>query len=191
MREKLIGFFGAVFRTDPDLLRSRIVEIPKEQGIAQDSITIILWLSDSDYSKALLKTAGFSKVADTPIPGGSGRRIIHADDVDFLYGWYCATGDTAALEPMLNYVLKADWSVPDSKPGYAAAMLQYFCEKDLRAWTHVAEFVRAHPVDGELRDLFNAMLKTKPANQALAPTSTSVTIPADAGLAPAVAVAHL
>jgi len=162
MREKLIGFFGAVFRSHPELLKSRIKGVPTTPGVQQDAIALILWWSDQEYSRRLLRDAGLVEMANLPVPAVSGRRILTEDDSDFLYGWYSATGDTAALAPLATHIQQADWAAAEEQTYYAGAMIAYFASRDLRAWEYFHDFTKGLTLKREAQQVFDKALEEKP-----------------------------
>ena len=162
VREKLIGFFGAVFRQNPDLLRASIKSIPKEAGVEQDGIVLILWLADQDYSRGLLRDAGFAKVADTSIPPIQNRQIEREEDADFLESWYNATGNIQALMPMVRLIKETDWSQEDPKVGYTGAMIVEICRRDAKARKHIRELVEQKDLTKDARAVLEHALSAEP-----------------------------
>ena len=162
VREKFIGFFGAVFRQNPDLLRAKIKSIPKEAGVEQDGIVLILWLADQDYSRGLLRDSGFAKVADTPIPLIQNRQIEREEDADFLESWYNATGSIEALMPMVRLIKETDWSQKNSKADYAGSMIVEICRRDVKARIYIRVLVEQKDLTKDARTVLEHALSAEP-----------------------------
>ncbi|ATC62657.1 hypothetical protein CMV30_00995 [Nibricoccus aquaticus] len=162
MREKLIGFFGAVFRQNPDLLRASIKSIPKEAGVEQDGIVLILWLADQDYSRGLLRDAGFAKVADTSIPPIQNRQIEREEDADFLESWYNATGNIEALMPMVRLIKETDWAQKNPKADYTGAMVAEICRRDVKARIYIRVLVEQKDLTKDARAVLEHALSAEP-----------------------------
>ncbi len=107
MKELLSGFLGAVFRKHPELLLSHIRSIsifPKKEHVP---LAIIVWMADSNEGSQLLKEAGYDKLLTSRPPPIAKRHVYSVEDIDFLIGWFCGSGDRTALYPIAAELFKA------------------------------------------------------------------------------------
>ena len=167
IRERLIGFFGAVFRENPNLLTKKVHSVPKQSGIERDGIALILWYANKSTSRSLLAEAGLSSMTISPVPGISHRSIMTEEDVDFLFGWFCATGDIAAFEPLTKIIEISDLSKPNRRAEYAAAAIAYFSERDQRVRTLIETRLHNANLSTEAQLIYTHALKQNTPNKSL------------------------
>ena len=97
-----VSFASQVLRRHPELLKGRLDDLANVPGAQLAHLLDILWLSDTDESREILRTSGHAEyLARRPEPIGS-TKIEKAQDLDFCWGWFFATGDTAALDPIIS-----------------------------------------------------------------------------------------
>lgn len=90
------GFVSQVLHRYPSMIRGRfdnLSEYPEDQ---REIIQRILWLSDTKEARSIGAYAG-----NAP-PGIAGWKIQTGGDLDFCWGWFFATGDTAALDAIIS-----------------------------------------------------------------------------------------
>ena len=189
-RQILVGFFGAAWRAQPEVLRTKIKSLAEFSQTQKDDLAIIVWLSDSDYSRELLRREGLREMAGRRVPEIGSRAIIGPGDAKFLMGWFYATGDSEALRPLVTCVRLTDWSIAEEKADSCASALVVLCEQHERARLVVKAELKRPDLSDKAREIFLYALK-KRANQPPEPTALSVTPRADARVAPASTVAHL
>jgi tetratricopeptide (TPR) repeat protein len=97
----ILGFASQVLHRHPELLKGRFDD-PKSLPEAQLEQTLtLLWLSDTPQAREILGRCGHADyAARTPPPIGS-THVKEAQDLDFCWGWFFATGDPAALDPIV------------------------------------------------------------------------------------------
>jgi hypothetical protein len=177
-RDILIGFFGAALRGHPELISTRVKSIDQFPEKQRDDIALILWLSDLDCSRDVLRRSGRSEIASTPCPPIKNRKILYSGDAKFLVGWFYATGDGGALSPIVDYVASADWSIADPKADECGAALVVLCERHERVRVVVEQALKRPGLSENSRKAFLFALGEKRANQSPEPTAMSVTPPA-------------
>lgn len=98
----LKGFFSQVFHKYPSLLKGRLDDLSRFPEAQQQVLIELLWLSDTNEAKAILKANGKGDLASVPVPAVSKRKIHEASDLDFCWGAYFATGDPGTLDPIIS-----------------------------------------------------------------------------------------
>jgi hypothetical protein len=96
------GFTCRVLHTYPSLIKGRfdgLSEYPEDQ---REIIQRILWLSDTKEARAALGSGRDNAYAGKSPPGIAGWKIQGGGDLDFCWGWFFATGDTAALDSIIS-----------------------------------------------------------------------------------------
>lgn len=160
-RQLLVGFFGAAFRAQPDVLRSKIKSIAQFSPTQKDDLSIIVWLSDSDYAHELLRREGLREMAERRVPAIGSRRIVGPDDAKFLMGWFYATGDSEALRPLVAFVRSADWTIVEERADACASVLLVLCERHERARLVIEEELKYPGLSKKAREIFLYALKQK------------------------------
>jgi len=98
----LIGFVSQVVHRSPALIKGRLDQPREFPGEQKDAILQMLWLSDTPEARAVLVAAGEADLANTPPPPIATRVIRSGGDLDVCWGWFFATGDRAALVPIIR-----------------------------------------------------------------------------------------
>lgn len=171
-REMLIGFFGAALRPHPELIGSRLKSLDQFSEKRRDDISLILWLADSDVSRALLRQAGLREMASAPCPPVGKRKILSPRDAEFLMGWFYATGDAEALLPLVEFVVTTDWSSTDNRAEACGSALEVLCERHERARSVVEDVLKRKDLSESARKVFQFALG-KRANQSSEPRPTA------------------
>lgn len=97
-----LGFVSQVFHRYPALMHGRVDDLTAF-SIAERSVVIkLLWLSNTDQARQILAKAAADEVPSTRPPAIGAWKISSGQDLDFCWGWYFATGDTAALDPIIG-----------------------------------------------------------------------------------------
>jgi len=131
LRGFVTGFAGALFRQHPELINSYIKSVGMFPEADRDSVKIILWLADSENARCLLKSAAAEAhlVSRRP-PSIENRAIYSEEDIDFCTGWFEASGDTGALIPVTNVLLKPENYSGDLRIETAFVNLKGLYERD-------------------------------------------------------------
>lgn len=96
-----ISFISQVIRQNPALVKGRMDDFEHMSAATLNAVVAILWLSDTNEGRAILKANGLEEAAARPLPGISTRDVTDPSDLDFCWGWFFATGDTGALDPII------------------------------------------------------------------------------------------
>lgn len=151
IQEITIGFLSQIFRQNPALLKERIKNIDQFPEKERDAVRLILWWVDSDYSRELLRQNGDQDMLKYPPPGVEHHPILRSEDISFCIGWFDATGDTKALQPLLTMIKESRWKTDDPRPGYAVINLQSFCRRDANVKAFVEKFLKSENLSGDAR----------------------------------------
>jgi hypothetical protein len=98
----IVGFTSQILHEYPSLIASRFddpAEYPEDQ---REIILWILWLSDTREARAVLSSDRTDTYAGKKPPGIQGWKINTPGDLDFCWGWFFATGDTAAVDRVIS-----------------------------------------------------------------------------------------
>ena len=98
----LIGFVSQVVHRHPALIKGRLDQPREFPGEQKDAILQMLWLSNTPEARAVLVAAGETELANAPPPPIAARVLRSGGDLDVCWGWFFATGDRAALEPIIR-----------------------------------------------------------------------------------------
>ena len=97
-----VSFVSQVLRRHPELMKGRLDDLANVPGAQLIHYLDILWLSDTEEAREILRTSGHTEyLGRSPEPIGS-TKIEKAADLDFCWGWFFATGNTAALDPIVS-----------------------------------------------------------------------------------------
>ena len=97
----ILGFTCQVLHRHPELLKGRFDDLQSLSAPQFEQILTLLWLSDTPPAREILRQNGHADyVARTPPPIGT-TQIKAAQDLDFCWGWFFATGDPTALNPIV------------------------------------------------------------------------------------------
>jgi len=102
----LMGFVSQVLHRYPALIKGRLDSpqtFPEKQ---RDLVYLLLWESDTKEGRAILEQNGKTELAAKPLPPIATWKITDAGDLDYCWGYYFASGDTKALDPILSAL---DW----------------------------------------------------------------------------------
>jgi hypothetical protein len=97
----VMGFVGQVLHRHPDLIKGRLDDprsFPPNERVV---LLTLLWLSDTPEARAVLERSNSAEFLAHAPPPASARDIKTGGDLDFCWGSYFATGDTAALDPII------------------------------------------------------------------------------------------
>lgn len=97
-----VSFVSQVLRRHPELLKGRLDDLPNAPGAQLPHLLDILWLSDTPEAREILRTSGHAEYLERKPSAIGVTKIEKAADLDFCWGWYFATGDTAALDPIVS-----------------------------------------------------------------------------------------
>lgn len=97
-----IGFASQVLHKYPALLKDRLDQPSAFPATQSDPVLEILWLSDTKEARAILQQAGHQEYLERSPPPIGGWEIKSGGDLDLCWGWYFATGDMAALDPIVS-----------------------------------------------------------------------------------------
>lgn len=97
-----VSFASQVLRRHPELLKGRLDDLSNAPGAQLPHLLDILWLSDTPEAREILRTSGHAEYLERKPPAIAATRIKTAGDLDFCWGWYFATGDMAALDPIVS-----------------------------------------------------------------------------------------
>lgn len=99
--EPTVGFVSQLLRRNPSLVRTHFVEIAAYPLAQREAVTRILALSDTPEGRARLREAGRTALASRTPPPIAQYPVRDSVDLDFCWGWFFATGDQAALAPLV------------------------------------------------------------------------------------------
>ena len=120
----ILGFASQVLHRHPELLKGRLDDPKSLPGSQFEQTLTLLWLSDTPEAREILSRCGHAEyLARTPPPIGA-TQVKAAQDLDFCWGWFFATGDPAALDPI---VATLDFGE------YAGALKKYSASKKTEA----------------------------------------------------------
>jgi len=105
-----VSFVSQVLRRHPELLKGRLDDLSNAPGAQLPHLLDILWLSDTREAREILRTSGHAEYIERKPPAIGATRIEKAEDLDFCWGWYFATGDTAALDPIVSVLDFGEYS---------------------------------------------------------------------------------
>jgi len=98
----VIGFSSQVFHKHPELSKGRMDNLESFPKAARESVLKLLWLSDTDETRAILAKTGSTEYSGKAPPPIGTLKINTGQELDLCWGWYFATGDTAALDPIIS-----------------------------------------------------------------------------------------
>jgi hypothetical protein len=98
----IVGFTSQLLHRYPTLIKGRFDDPSQYPESEREILYSILWLSDTKEGRAILETH-----KDNPFSGKTPPRIAtweikSAGDLDFCWGWFFATGDTAAVDAIIS-----------------------------------------------------------------------------------------
>lgn len=99
--EPTIGFVSRILHRNPSLVRTHMVELAAYPLAQREAMARIFAYSDTEEGRARLRAAGRTRLAGQPIGPIARHRIEDATDLDFCWGWFFASGDLSALDPIL------------------------------------------------------------------------------------------
>jgi len=99
--EPTIGFVSRILHRNPSLVRTHMVDLAAYPLAQREAMARIFAYSDTEEGRTRLRAAGRTRLARQPIGPISQHRIQDATDLDFCWGWFFASGDLSALEPIL------------------------------------------------------------------------------------------
>lgn len=173
-RDIMVGFFGTALRGHGDLIKSRIKSIDQFPEKERDYISLILWWSNDDYSRELLRRSGQQDVAALPCPPLRDRAIHSLDDVGWLMGCFYASGDLEALDPMIDCVTKADSAKTDPRVDESGGALWALCENHPQVRARLEIVLQRSDLSESARKVFLfALGKIKAPPAETAPTGAS------------------
>lgn len=98
----VIGFSSQVFHSHPSLIKGRIDDPSSFPEAERESVLKLLWLSNTEETREILQKAGSEELSRKPVPSIGAWKIVTGQDLDLCWGWFFATGDTAALDPIVS-----------------------------------------------------------------------------------------
>jgi hypothetical protein len=97
-----VGFASQVIHRHPELIKGRLDNLAAFPEKQRDAVVKLLWLSDTDQGRAILQQSGAAGLAATTPPAIGQWEIKGGGDLDLCWGWYFATGNTAALDSIIS-----------------------------------------------------------------------------------------
>lgn len=97
-----VSFVSQVLRRHPELLKGRLDDLANVPGAQLIHYLDILWLSDTEEAREMLRTSGHTEYLGRSPESIGSTKIEKAADLDFCWGWFFATGDMAALDPIVS-----------------------------------------------------------------------------------------
>ena len=97
-----VSFVSQVLHRHPELLKGRLDDLADAPGAHLAHLLDILWLSDTPEAREILRASGHAKYLERRPPAIGATKIEKAADLDFCWGWFFATGDTAVLDPIIS-----------------------------------------------------------------------------------------
>jgi hypothetical protein len=97
----VIGFSSQVFHSHPSLIKGRIDDLASFPEAERESVLKLLWLSDNREAQEILSKAG-SEYIHKALPPIGAWKIDTGQDLDFCWGWFFATGEVTALDPIVS-----------------------------------------------------------------------------------------
>ena len=98
----VLGFVAQVLHAHPELIKGRLDDPRSAPPMQRTVLLTLLWLSDTPEARAILQRNKAAEFLANPPPPASARAIKSGGDLDFCWGSYFATGDTAALDPIIS-----------------------------------------------------------------------------------------
>lgn len=140
VRGFVIGFTSQVVHFHPSLLKGRIEGLDQFPEKQRDSIRILLWWADTDYSREILKKSGDSALLKDGGPSGvESIPVERIWDLNFCIGSFYATGDLNTLKPLLKYIAKDRLDPNDELLDAVISELKDVCRKNKGASALVDE----------------------------------------------------
>ncbi|MDR1191101.1 MAG: hypothetical protein LBK60_05460 [Verrucomicrobiales bacterium] len=96
----IIGFVSQVLRQYPELIKGRLDDLKKIPPSQLKTCALMLWYSDTPAAKKILAQIDYR--VNEPVPSIGDKKIERPEDLDFCWGWFFATGDTRALDPIIS-----------------------------------------------------------------------------------------
>ena len=174
-----VGFASQVLHRHPELLKGRLERL---QGIPEaqlKQVLNLLWLSDSAEAREILKENGHAESLALTPPAIASTQIREASDLDFCWGWFFATGDNTALDPIISALdfdefagaakryatskkTKADQDAAYKDAMFSAAMwsLEANAKEDRKILAHLEE-VFTNPQTQKSRSLWLAVILSR------------------------------
>ncbi|MCF7761067.1 MAG: hypothetical protein K9M98_11255 [Cephaloticoccus sp.] len=100
--QPVLGFVNRVLHQHPELLKGRFDDLSKYPKAQRATLARLLWLSDTPEARQILEDQGQGNYLKKTIPPIENWEIKGAQDLDFCWGWFMATGDTAAVKPIVR-----------------------------------------------------------------------------------------
>ena len=98
----ILGFASQVFHQHPALMNGRVDDLTAFSTTEKPVVIRLLWLSNTVEARRILAKAQSESVPSTEPPAIGAWKVNSGQDLDFCWGWYFATGDTAALDPIIG-----------------------------------------------------------------------------------------
>ena len=102
----LMGFISQVLHRYPALIQGRMDALGQFDEKERNLVCLLLWQSDTKEGRAVLEQNGKAELAAKPPLPIATWKITDAGDLDYCWGYYFATGDTKALDPIISAL---DW----------------------------------------------------------------------------------
>lgn len=100
--EPVIAFVSQLLKRNPGLVRTHFVALTAYPPGQREAVARILALSDTPEGRSRLREAGRSTLANRTPPPIAGYPVRDPVDLDFCWGWFFATGDQKALDPIVE-----------------------------------------------------------------------------------------
>lgn len=98
----VIGFSSQVLHRHPSLIKGHIDNLASFPEAERESVIKLLWLSDTEEAREILRRSGAVEFAQKAPPPIGAWKIGSGQDLDLCWGSFFATGDTAALDPIIS-----------------------------------------------------------------------------------------
>lgn len=98
----VIGFSSRVIHHHPSLIKGRMDNLNSFPKAARESVSRLLWLSDTQEGRAILRKDGVTEFRRKALPPIGRAKIDTAQDIDFCWGWFYGSGNPAALDPIVS-----------------------------------------------------------------------------------------
>jgi tetratricopeptide (TPR) repeat protein len=97
-----IGFVSQVIRQTPGLAKGQLDDLEKIPAAERQSVALILWYADTKESRRILKNHQLAEMLAKRPSKISAYPVNTPGDLDFCWGYFFATGDAAALNPIIG-----------------------------------------------------------------------------------------
>jgi hypothetical protein len=98
----IVGFTSQLLHRYPALIKGRFDDPSLYPENQREIIYSILWLSDTNEGGAILNSHKDNPFQGKQPPRIASWQIKSAGDLDFCWGWFFATGDTAAVDAVIS-----------------------------------------------------------------------------------------